>query len=511
MSIKVEYLIGDLKENFYQLGRKEQDDFTDLEVNLKNLLSSYHLLKIWQDLFSRSQSIFKKRHQSFFEIALHAYAEGLERPVPEVRRVFELVEVAAHYGQIRPELKTLIPGCTSVFERNAHGIFHHRLIDFPLMNFFKDRARLYHSQFNNTIGVSWIGMAGMSLAPLHLFSKMGFSLALHQKPSPKFYSQGELIYSILFDLMFRNETLNDLRKDLRIKTSQNKWGGYVVDKNHEVLAFDIEGPQHWFEKYDLEENRPLIFTNVPVKYSFGEDVAEDHFVTVANARALGVSQVLKKKKNTNLEDLYHLFSPRMDKGQLSLPAVTVSTQIGFSYEISSSRLETLEQKLPSIWQKTQWLPKDNKLKIGPLKQMWDHLVLGQGYLDQKQDDLAYHHFQMAQALCPEAGWSHIIEFYLTVLEYKFAQTKEELGFIYKRLVAVEKYLPPHLQDHALLMRLRFEKRLKLVITSNPLDLKHPEWQKLWTKEKEASDVWLSTWKSLITPRFDLLDVFYPYQ
>jgi hypothetical protein len=70
MSLKVEYLIGDLQENFYQLGRKEADDFADLELNLKKLLSSYHLLKLWQDLISRSSSLFKRRNQSFFEVAL---------------------------------------------------------------------------------------------------------------------------------------------------------------------------------------------------------------------------------------------------------------------------------------------------------------------------------------------------------------------------------------------------------------------------------------------------------
>ena len=118
---------------------------------------------------------------------------------------------------------------------------------------------------------------------------------------------------------------------------------------------------------------------------------------------------------------------------------------------------------------------------------------------------------MAKTLCPKGQWSSIIDFYLVILEYKFAQTKDELGYIYKRLLTLETALPAHLQDHALLMKLRFEKRLKLVITSNPLQLKHPQWQKLWAKEKDASEMWLMMWKNLITPRFDLLDVFYPYQ
>ncbi len=511
MSIKAEYLFGDLQENFYQLGRKEQEDFVQLEEHLKKLLSSYHLLKIWQDLLSKSQVLFKKKSQTFFEIALKSYAEGLERPVSEVRRVFELVEIAAHYGQINPELKAIIPGCTSVFEKSSHGVYHHRLIDFPLMNFFKGKARIYHSQFTNTVGVSWVGLAGMSLAPLHLFSQTGFSLALHQKPSPKFYSQGELIYSVLFDLIFRNETLNDIRKDLRIKTSQNKWGGYIIDKNHDVLAFDIEGPQHWFEKFELTDSRPLIFTNVPVKYSMGESVQEDHFVTVAEARARGLSQILKKKKNFHLEDLYQIFHPRTDQGHWSIPALTTSTQIGFSFEITKASLETLEEKTECIWKKSQVKLKEPKLKENPLSVSWEHLSEGQAYLDQGKEDIAYHHFQMARSLCPQGSYQAIIEFFIIVLEYKFSQTSEELGFIYNRLLEIEHLLPPHLQDHAILMRLRFERRLKLVVTSNPLDLKHPGWQKLWTKEKDASDIWLSTWKSLITPRFDLLDVFYPYQ
>ncbi len=511
MSLKVERLIGDLKENFYQLGRKEAEDFHNLEVNLKKLLSSYHLLKIWQDLLSRSHSLFKRRNQSFFELALTAYAEGLERPVADVRRVIELVEIASHYGQIRPELKALIPGCTSVFEKTVHGIFHHRLIDFPLMNFLKNKAKLYVTQFNGTTPVSWVGMSGMCLAPFHLFSGKGFSVALHQKPSPQYYAQGELIYSVLFDLMFRNETLNDLRKDLRIKSTQNKWGGYIVDKNHDVLAFDIEGPQHWFEKFSLEEKHPLIFTNTPLKYSFGDNLNEDRFVSVSAARATGAGQILKKKKNIHLADLHHLFEPRFDKEQWSIPTSTVSTQISFTYELKSGKIQTTNEEMPSIWKKSEWIALNSKEKPEALKIPWSHLTLAQGHLDQNQEDLAYHHFQMARTLCPQGHWATIIEFYLIILEYKYAQSKAELGFIYKRLLELEKTLPAHFQDHALLMKLRFEKRLKLVITSDPLQLKHPGFQKLWTKEKEASELWLQTWKNLITPRFDLLDVFYPYQ
>ncbi len=511
MSLQVERLYGDLQENFYQLGRKEAEDFKELELYLGKLLSSYHLLKIWQELLSRSMSLFKKKPQTFFEIALASYAEGLERPAAEVRRVIEFIEVAAHYGQIRPELKALIPGCTSVFETNAQGSFHHRLIDFPLLNFFQGKARLYTSHFNGTTPVSWIGMAGMSLAPLHLFSGHGLSLALHQKPSLNFYSQGELIYSVLFDLMFRNETLGDLRKDLRIKSSHNKWGGYVLSKTNEVLAFDIEGPQHWFEKLELTEKSPLIFTNTPLKYSTGEDVNEDQFVDVSTARAMGAAQILKKKKQISINDLHQLFQPHTANNLWVLPAKTVSTQISFSYEIKTGKIDTLDSTMPTIWKKTEWSERKFTMPSDPMQKSWHHLSLGQGYLDQKQDDYAYHHFQMAQALCPKGVWHSIIEFYLIILEYKFAQSKEELGFIYQRLLGLEKALPLHFHDHALLMRLRFERRLKLVITSNPLDLKHPGHQKLWTKEKDASELWIITWKNLITPRFDLLDVFYPYQ
>lgn len=510
MTLQTEYLMGDLQENFYFLGQKEKEDFKDLENTLKKLLSSYHLLKIWQDLLSRSSSLFKKKNRSFFELALASYAEGLGRNVGEVRRVLELVEIAAHYGQIRPELKALIPGCTSVLEKTPEGVIHHRLIDFPLMNFFQGKQRLYSTHFTGQKPVAWVGMAGLSLAPLHLFSSTGFSLALHQKPSPKFYAQGELIYSMIFDLMLKNETLNDLRKDLRIKNSQNKWGGYAVDQNNQVLAFDIEGPQHWFEKLELEEKHPLIFTNTPLKYSEGEDVSEDHFVTVAGARAQGLGQYLSKKKSIHLNDLHHLFEPHMTKGHWALPALSVSTQMSFSYHLKTGELETLTSHLPTIWKKTQWIDQKTKLPQDSFQEPWSHLSKAQGFLDQKQDDYAYHHFQIAKSLCPAGRWSSIIEFYLIILEYKFVQSKEELGFVYKRLLEVESHLPAHLQDHALLMKLRFERRLKLVITSNPLKLTHPQWQKLWTKEKDASELWLMTWKALITPRFDLLDVFYPY-
>lgn len=70
-------LIGDPKENLYQLGLKEKESFQRLEKRITGLLSANNFLRYGQDIISRARAVLKKKDDSFFDQCIEAYAEGL--------------------------------------------------------------------------------------------------------------------------------------------------------------------------------------------------------------------------------------------------------------------------------------------------------------------------------------------------------------------------------------------------------------------------------------------------
>ena len=117
-------LIGDYKENLYQLGIKEKESFHRLEEKISGLLSANNFLRYGQDILSRARALLKKKDDSFFDQCIEAYSEGLGIDPSAYMSFISLFELAAHYGQVFPELKGLLPGCTSLFEKTADGFVH---------------------------------------------------------------------------------------------------------------------------------------------------------------------------------------------------------------------------------------------------------------------------------------------------------------------------------------------------------------------------------------------------
>ena len=60
-------LIGDYKENLYQLGIKEKESFHRLEEKITGLLSANNFLRYGQDILSRARALLKKKDDSFFD------------------------------------------------------------------------------------------------------------------------------------------------------------------------------------------------------------------------------------------------------------------------------------------------------------------------------------------------------------------------------------------------------------------------------------------------------------
>lgn len=122
-------LIGDPIENLYQLGLRERESFLRIEKRVTKLLSTNFFLRFGQDVLTRARTLLKRKEESFFDQCIKSYADGLGIDATRYLSFLSLFELAAHYGQVYPELKGMLPGCSSIFSKDNGDIVHTRLLD----------------------------------------------------------------------------------------------------------------------------------------------------------------------------------------------------------------------------------------------------------------------------------------------------------------------------------------------------------------------------------------------
>ncbi len=199
-------LIGDPVENLYQLGLREREAFLRIEKRVTKLLSTNILLRFGQDVLARARILLKKRkEESFFDQCIKSYAEGLGIDATRYLSFLSLFELAAHYGQVYPELKGMLPGCSSIFSKDNGDIIHTRLLDFPLIGLFEESPRLYFWQPEGkepVLSYSCEGLAPLFFQGIH---GSGISFALHHKPGKSYHRDGQSIFQIAFESLFETQ------------------------------------------------------------------------------------------------------------------------------------------------------------------------------------------------------------------------------------------------------------------------------------------------------------------
>jgi hypothetical protein len=506
-------LIGDPKENLYQLGIKERESFHKLEARVTGLLSANNFLRYGQDIISRARALLKKKDDSFFDQCITAYAEGLGIEPSVYMSFIALFELAAHYGQIYPELKGLLPGCTSLFEKTPDGFIHNRLIDFPLIGAFNENQRLYYWKVEGKpaiLNYSCEGLAPLFFQTIH---DSGFSLSLHHKPGQSYHKEGQSIFKIAFEGMFEAPNMSEFRRELRKKISVTKWGFYMMDLAGNVICSDIDGPAMNFEAFNLNESSPLIFTNIPLHH---DPAGFEHFIEFCQNRELWLKEKLSRRKGQHtLDAMTDIKDQRIRKW--IHPASTLSTVGAIQINLAKGLVHVKEGEgaLTASDQIIEFSLADQserKLfkKAEPLsdfEKAWKQASLAQSHYDQGEWDLAFHHLQMAESMMTHPGWKEILKFYLNVWNFKFIGSKRELALIYRD---VKKLTPPDfLKDQWLFLCMRMEKKLGLVSTVTESQLS-PHLVNQFKLEREASLPVFNTWMKLLYPRLEILDVFSPH-
>lgn len=506
-------LIGDAKENLYQLGLKERESFKILEKRVNALLSANNLLRYGHDIISRARALFKKKDDSFFSYCIDAYAEGLGIETSDYMSFISLFELAAHYGQIYPELKGLLPGCTSLFEKTSEGYIHNRLIDFPLIDVFNLTPRLYYWKLEGKpaiLNYSCEGLAPLFFQTLH---DSGFSLSLHHKPGVSYHKEGESIFKITFEGLFETPNMNEFRRELRKKISVTKWGYYMLDQTGSVMCADIDGPSMNIESFNLNESPNLIFSNIPLNK---DPSGFEQFIEFSVAREKWLKEKLLRRKNSHTLDLMTDVKDQKLKGWLH-PSSTLSTCGAIQINLSQGLIHVKEGHgaLTGCDSIVEFKLSDQS-ESSVIKEIstptdfekaWKQASLAQASYDKEDWDNAYHHLQMAHALMPHAVWKEIFKFYIHVWDFKFVSNKQELAQIYRE---IKKINPPDiLKDQWLFLCMRMEKRLGLVLTVSSGQVS-PYLKNQFIKEIEAATPLFNTWMKLLYPRMEILDVFSPH-
>jgi hypothetical protein len=513
MNEDIIHLTGDHKEIFYQLGLKEKESFFDLEKNISLLLSKINLLGIGNQILSRSKLMMKKKSTSFFKECLTAYSDGLGIKSDRYENLIQMLEVAAHYGQVYPDLKNLIPGCTSVLKESAGDFTHSRILDFPLINLSKSKKKNYFWDFKNKSSFLSFSFEGLAPIVFQAFHSHGLTFALHFKPSNDQFYDGPSISEIVLSSLLESKNLNELKDHIKSYHSQTKWGIIACQDDGKVLSLDIEGPKIDFEFFNLNDSSPLVFTNLPLKSSTNEAPS---FIQFCKNREKFILKKLKNHPKAHpLELMTELPQKKSNDGPYS--TLTLSSVAAYHLNLTSGYIDFKDSSgivLPSdpVLRLELSGPKKITLQksqtdLTPMEQSWKKAACAQNLYDQKKFNEAYHELQLAIALCPHEVWGNIFSFYQCIWEFQFLSNNTELSLVYKDLIRLK--LPQELVPHHQLMIFRFEKKLQLVSTISKDSL--PNYYKdLLKLESEASTPLFTAWMNLLYPRLDILDILSPY-
>lgn len=514
MKTKLVTLIGDPLDNLRQLGMQEKAAFEVLETRILLLVSQSSILRQGQDLAKRVKGLFaKKKELTFFETCIEAYCEGLGIAPPRYHHLLELFELAAHYGQIYPELKSILPGCTSVFAKGPEGVTHSRLLDFPLTGIFEETTRLYYWKPEGRAALLTYSCEGLAPLFFHTIHESGLSLALHHKPSHTYQSEGEGIFHIVFETLFKAQTMLDLRKLLKKRNSVTKWSLLLTDKVGTVQVIDVEGPSQKTETYSLTEHPQLIFTNIPLQNT---EKGFEHYLEFSYQRQVWCKERLTKKSKSHLLDRLTDVSDQDQKNWFH-PAATLTTVGALSVNLTHGHLDlktgqgalvasdAIERyalgqgKTPSVFKEAK--------EPTEFEMAWKRASKAQSYFDQEKFDLAYHELQMSISLMPNGLWKEILNFYLCTWDFKFISNQRELSHVYKRARALR--LPPSLRDQWIFLLMRLEKKLGLQTTHPEKQVSEPM-RRFYVQERDSSKPVFATWMKLLYPRIDILDVMAPH-
>lgn len=530
-------LLGDIDENFYQLGLKDRELGKLVHHDVKMMLRTP-----WQPANLVIEEIGKaviknsllKKTDNYTH--LKSYAEGMGITLEECAYVMLIPELVSSMSKWAPGFIKGNLGCSSFMTRNPEGhVVHGRILDFPLQGSYDlyERAVLYDlNGIPKTLGFGSIGIPYPSIT---LMTEDGITLALHQKFTNVFNTQGMSIFEYVLKLIKNANDKTSVMEFINKHQTITTWCLYMTFKNGEVLACDLNGDKPFVNELQVPDTGILYFCNHLEDKSINQrqflPLGFDQYNLMREEIATKkILQFMNKKKTQPTQlDLLQMMSTPFDQRlksnieKYSLDNLTASSLSVMTMNPTDSSAFYLAGPAPKVFSdnvleitKVFQRPQIEKVKIKKGSEFDPEYHLGlrsfmeaQKGFDAHNSILIYHHLQMAIDHLENYPEKKIAEFYFLIAQYLYESHNKVLANLLNDFKKFEDKLPPYLNDHCLMFIGRLERILKMPPTLEEDKIQTKKLREIYQKELIIPRaIFHITSKGMIIPRIDILDVIY---
>jgi hypothetical protein len=531
-------LIGDIGENFYQLGLKDREGGKLVHHDVKMMLrtpwkpANIVIEEIGKAVIKNS---LLKKSDNF--VHLKSYAEGLGVSVEECAYVMLIPELVSSMSKWAPGFIKGNLGCSSFMLRNdLNEIVHGRILDFPLQGSYDRFERAISYNLNNMPKTLGFGSVGIPYPSITLMTEDGITLALHQKFTNTFNPQGTSIFEYIFKLI---QTANDKKSVIEfIKNHQTitTWCLYMTFKTGEVLACDLTGTEAFINELMVPETGILYFCNhledksinqrqfLPLGFDQYNHMRED-----IAARKI-VKLMDKKTKRPSMLEILQMMTTPLDQKitdtnfkDFKLDNITPSSLSALVMNPTAKSALYLGGPAPKIFSDNvieiknafeRATKEDLKIKknhiVDPEYHEGLHFMMeAQKGFDSHDSVAIYHNLQMAIDHLEHYPEKKIAEFYFLIAQYLYETHSKVLANLLTEFKKWEDQLPPYLNDHCLMFIGRLERILKMPPSMEEDKIATLKLRDIYQKELKIPRLAFHPLsKAMIIPRLDILDVIY---
>ncbi len=532
-------LIGDIDENFYQLGLADKTAAKDVHRSVKNMLAT-PWAPVNKVIEEAAKAVLKNSllAKTDYYNHLKSYADGLGIQVEEAAYTMLIPEIVSCMTKWAPGFIKGNFGCSSFFMRNEKGeIVHGRILDFPLQGTYdrEERAVLYDVKgLPRTLG---FGTKGIPYPSITLMTEDGMTLSLHQKFTNVMNTKGLSIFELIFDMLKNAGDKASVLDYLRSHQSITTWCLYMSFKNGDVLGVDVMGKDLYYNELTVPDEGVLYFCNhLENKTINQEEMLPTGFHQYNLMReemaAKKIQQYLKKKERTDASLIKMMATPfeqKLKKGHYedykmdnitpsSLTVMTLNPTAATSLYIDGPAPKLYRDNLLSITEAfthPQMVELKSKKKEKHVSDdYWQGLhalMEAQHGFDKRDAQSVYHNLQFAVDHLENHPERCVAEFYFLIAQYLYETHPKVLTTLLHDFKKLEGHLPQTLNDHCLLFIGRLERILTNAATIEEDKIKHPKLRSIYNLElKIPKAIFHVTTKNLIVPRIDILDVIYAY-
>lgn len=527
------YLIGDPQENFYQLGIKDTDKYKDTSADVRALLKDTNVLT--HTFFKGFTDYYLKKiieHNPELKAHLIGYSEGLGVDPGKFCFEFLMPELISAPSKWNMNLKKLFLGCSSLFKYDAAtgSTNHVRILDFPMAKMFEKHERLVCYQLAGQHKIYSFGIPGMPYPGITAMNDQGLTLALHQKFSDYFVTEGHSIFYIAYKILAECDTAKSVLKLLKNYPSLTYWGLNISTKEGKVLSIDLCGDRFDKEEFEIKDHHALYFANYHLKEDshnqnvlplgmkkFNEERTKmmNHRLAKlkADANANELIEVLatpeikpEKKSNTFTQNPLTITSSQLIcMNGVKKTAIFAAGKVPKFCDEEFLHLDFNGSRVKMAPHKTKIKPIDEKYKAGIR-----HYAEAVSFFERQLPQEGFHEIQMALSLLQNFSEHPIVYFYYQIYLYLYFDERNRYENILRELNLLKEKLPYKLLDHADLFIMKIELILQGKTTLKEEDLRDKNLIRYYQLETKLNKTSLKLLKKLTYVKAEILDVLYLY-